>query len=167
MVAKTYQSLEVVGDVYTAKGRAYVQVRTKNGALKQVRWYTEKEYAKMYPDEVKTASKDGDPHFKTQKEVLGFDKGYITIFKGNTYEDKEYFKMNVENIKLSDGNIIQTASTSMGALANDIAGASITITGGTVTSVGNAIQAIADTTFIIGTQNNSYDTTSPVIKGDK
>ena len=68
---------------------------------------------------------------------------------------------------MSGGNVIQTASSSMGALANDIAGASITITGGTVTSVGNAIQAIANTTLIIGTQNNSYDTTSPVIKGDK
>ena len=31
---------------------------------------------------------------KSQKEVLGFSKGFITIFKGNTYEDKEYFKMN-------------------------------------------------------------------------
>lgn len=93
MVAKSYQSLEVVGDVYTSSGRQYVQVRTKNGTLKQVRWYTEKEYAKMYPDEVKSTSHEGDPYFKTQKEVLGFDKGYITIFKGNTFEDKEYFKL--------------------------------------------------------------------------
>ena len=93
MVAKSYQALEVVGDVYTSKGRQYVQVRTKSGVLKQVRWYTDKEYAKMYPDEVKSTSKEGDPYFKTQKEVLGFEKGYITIFKGNTFEDKEYFKL--------------------------------------------------------------------------
>lgn len=94
MVAKSYQALEVVGDVYIVKGRQYVQVRTKNGVLKQVRWYSDKEYAKMYPDDVKNTSKEGDPSFKTQKEILGFDKGYITIFKGNTFEDKEYFKMN-------------------------------------------------------------------------
>ena len=93
MVAKSYQALEVVGDVYTSSGRQYVQVRTKNGTLKQVRWYTEKEYAKMYPDDVKSTSHEGDPYFKTQKEVLGFEKGYITIFKGNTFEDKEYFKL--------------------------------------------------------------------------
>lgn len=92
MVAKSYQALEVVGDVYTSKGRQYVQVRTKSGTLKQVRWYTDKEYAKMYPDEVKT-SKEGNSSFKTQKEVLGFSKGYITIFRGNTFEDKEYFKL--------------------------------------------------------------------------
>ena len=90
MVAKSYQALEVVGDVYIVKGRQYVQVRTKTGALKQVRWYTDKEYAKMYPDEAKPSSNST----KTQKEVLGFDEGYITIFKGNTYEEKEYFKLN-------------------------------------------------------------------------
>ena len=93
MVAKTYQSLEVVGDVYTTNGRQYVQVRTNSGALKQVRWYTDKEYAKMYPNDVASNSKAGDPSFKSQKEVLGFDKGYITIFKGNTFEDREYFKL--------------------------------------------------------------------------
>lgn len=89
MVAKTYQNLEVVGDVYISNGKRYIQVRTKNGTLKQVRWYTEREYAKMYPNEVTETG-----NFKSQKEVLGFEKGYITIFKGNTFEDKEYFKMN-------------------------------------------------------------------------
>ena len=90
MVAKSYQALEVVGDVYTSSGRQYVQVRTKTGALKQVRWYTDKEYAKMYPDDEIAAA----PSTASQREILGFQKGYITIFKGNTYEDKEYFKTN-------------------------------------------------------------------------
>ncbi len=94
MVAKSYQTLEVVGDVYISKGRQYVQVRTKNGDLKQVRWYSEKEYARMYPDEVRTVSEEENPYFKTQKQIFGFDNGFITIFKGNTYEDKEYFKLN-------------------------------------------------------------------------
>lgn len=89
MVAKTYQNLEVVGDVYILNGKRYVQVRMASGALKKVRWYTEKEYLKMYPDAIAPSGK-----MRTQKEVLGFDKGYITIFKGNTFEDKEYFKMN-------------------------------------------------------------------------
>ena len=88
MVAKSFQNLETVGEVYISKGRQYIQVRTKSGIVKAVRWYTDKEYAKMYPDEEQRIQ------FKTQKEVLGFDKGYITIFKGNTYEDKEYFKQN-------------------------------------------------------------------------
>ena len=90
MVAKSYKSLEIIGSPYIANGRQYVKVRTANGNLKQVRWYSEKEYAKMYPnDEIAAA-----PSTASQREILGFQKGYITIFKGNTYEDKEYFKTN-------------------------------------------------------------------------
>lgn len=89
MVAKSYQTLEIVGEPYTSKGRQYVQVRTKNNILKQVRWYSEAEYYKMYPEDKKLAT-----GHQTQKELLGFANGYITIFKGNTYEDKEYFQMN-------------------------------------------------------------------------
>ena len=90
LVAKSFQGLEQIGDIYQVKGRNYIQVKTKTGTIKAVRVYTDKEYAKMYPDDVK----DNGTQLKTQKEVLGFDKGYITIFKGNTFEDKEYFKGN-------------------------------------------------------------------------
>lgn len=44
----------------------------------------------MYPGEVPAATQPLRP----LKEVLGFEKGYITIFKGNTYEDRDYFKLN-------------------------------------------------------------------------
>ena len=92
MVAKSYQSLEIIGKPFSSKGRLYVQVKTKSGVLKTVRWYSEKEYMKMYPND--TTSDTGEfKRIKTQKETLGFEKGYITIFKGNTYEDKEYFQM--------------------------------------------------------------------------
>ena len=93
MVAKSYQSLEIIGQPFITNGRQYVQVRTNSGVLKQVRWYTDREYAKMYPEDVKEMYGD-DPYFKRQKEALGFEKGYITIFKGNTFEDKDYFKLN-------------------------------------------------------------------------
>lgn len=91
MVAKTYQNLPTVGDVYIQNGRKYIQVRTTNGTLKKVRWYSEKEYAKMYPE---SAAKVLAAAMKPPKDILGFEKGYITIFTGNTYEDKEYFKNN-------------------------------------------------------------------------
>lgn len=89
MVAKSYQNLEIVSDVYTVNGRSYVKVRDGKGSVKQVRWYSDKEYARMYgvePDHSK------DPFYKTQKEVLGFKEGYITIFKGDTYAAKEKLK---------------------------------------------------------------------------
>lgn len=92
MVAKSYQNLEIIGEPFSSKGRLYIQVKTKGGILKTVRWYSEKEYLKMYPNDT-IVEKDSFKRIKTQKEVLGFTKGYITIFKGNTYEDREYFQM--------------------------------------------------------------------------
>lgn len=91
MVAKSYQNLEIIGEPFSSKGRLYVQVKTKSDVLKTVRWYSEKEYARMYPNEPEV--KEEFKRLKSQKEVLGFTNGFITIFKGNTYEDKEYFQM--------------------------------------------------------------------------
>jgi hypothetical protein len=90
MVAKSYQNLKVVKEPYMVNGRMYVQVELGNGSAKQVRWYSDAEYKKMYPDAVIDHS--NDPYWKSQKEVLGFKAGFITIFTGNTYENKEWFK---------------------------------------------------------------------------
>lgn len=89
-VAKSYQNLEIVKEPYMVSGRMYVQVKLGNGMPKQVRWYSDKEYAKYYPNEAIPA----DPFKKSQKEALGFVDGFITIFKGNTYPCKEWFKEN-------------------------------------------------------------------------
>ena len=91
MVAKSYQGLEIVSDIYTVNGRTYVKVRLANGADKQVRWYSDSEYERLYGEKV---SKDhsNDPFYKSQKEVLGFKEGYITIFQGDTYSVKETLK---------------------------------------------------------------------------
>lgn len=92
MVAKTFQSLEILDEPHAVSGKPalYVTVRTKTGGTRVVRWYSDKEYAKMYPGEAPAATQPLRP----LKEVLGFEKGYITIFKGNTYEDRDYFKLN-------------------------------------------------------------------------
>ena len=70
------------------------------------------------------------------------------------------------SITMSGGTVNQLASSSMGALENGKSGSRITITGGTVTSVGNAIRNIAGATLTVGTENGTYDVTSPVIQGD-
>ena len=61
-------------------------VRKPTGATKQVRAYTEMEYRKMYPTDIppvvaQTAS---------VKNVLGFQEGYIWIFKGDL-DNAEYW----------------------------------------------------------------------------
>lgn len=86
-VAKSYQELTVCGDPYEKNGRTYVVVECKNGHRKEVRWYTDSEYARMYPDSVPVRKP-----LRSTKEVLGFKEGYITIFKGNTYALLEWFQ---------------------------------------------------------------------------
>ena len=91
-VAKSYAMLTIEEGPYTINGRQYCKVRQKNGGLKQVRWYSDAEYARMYPGVQVTAE---TANWKTQREMLGFDKGYITIFKGDTYSCSEWFKRSI------------------------------------------------------------------------
>ena len=93
MVAKSYQNMEIVHEPFQKNGRMYVEVKTSKGTIKQVRWYTEVEYAKMYPED--KTDKTKDPYYKPQKYVLGFDKGYITIFRGVKEEHEEWFKQSI------------------------------------------------------------------------
>lgn len=81
MVAKTYQNYEKIGEPFQKSKKMYIKVRLKNGNEKDVRWYTPKEYAKMYPEDKAAADKEQ----KSQKEVLGFgEKGYIYLYEGDT-----------------------------------------------------------------------------------
>lgn len=83
-VAKSYTGLEVVEPEYTKNNKTYCKVRTKSGAVKEVRTYTEAEYNKMYPAAAPTIKCN-------QRKMLGFDKGYITIFKGPITQHEHFF----------------------------------------------------------------------------
>ena len=49
MVAKSYQSLKQIGEPYYKNGKQYVVVLNENtGNKREVRWYTESEYVKLY-----------------------------------------------------------------------------------------------------------------------
>lgn len=88
-VAKTYKDWAVDGEPFFENNKCYVYViNPKTEKPRKVRVYSEAAYARMYPEEVKKEV------FKSQKEVLGFIDGYITIFKGNTYPYKDWFKAN-------------------------------------------------------------------------
>lgn len=91
MVAKSYQNMKQLGEPFSEKGKMYVNVQNeKTGTVRKVRWYTESEYAKMYNE------KPNKPkEFKSQKQVLGFENGYITIFKGDTYANLEWFQRSI------------------------------------------------------------------------
>lgn len=93
MVAKSYQGLEVLTEPYKNNNKMYVDIKTKSGLTKRVRWYSQSEYEKMYPDIQGDKSKD--PYYRPQKYVLGFEKGYITIFRGAKEEHEEWFKQSI------------------------------------------------------------------------
>lgn len=86
MVAKSYQNLQQIGEPYTRNGRQYIKVATKSGE-KEVRFYSEDEYYRMYPDETPKNKK-----IKSLKEVLGFEKGYISLFRGEYDEDADFLQ---------------------------------------------------------------------------
>lgn len=89
-VARSYSGFRQVNEPFKKDGKMYVTVVTDKGLQKVVRWYSESEYARMYPEVKKDRSKD--PYYKPQKIVLGFEKGYITIFKGVTEENEWWFR---------------------------------------------------------------------------
>lgn len=84
MVAKTFQDLTQVGDVFIENKRSYVNVRTKTGTLRKVRWYTEQEYARLYPSE-------SNKQLRPLKDVLGFVNGTITVYSGDCEAERDWF----------------------------------------------------------------------------
>ena len=89
MVAKSFQNLKICGEPFNVKGKLYVMVEKTDGSTRRVRWYNEREYARMYPEENQIKQ------IKTPREVFGFgpeEDGYITIFSGDTYTHKDYLK---------------------------------------------------------------------------
>ena len=82
MVAKTYQNYEKIGEPFQKSNKMYIKVRLKNGNEKDVRWYTPREYEKLYPGDKSAAAKERKP----QKDILGFgEKGYIYLYEGNEH----------------------------------------------------------------------------------
>ena len=92
MVAKSFQAFKQLGEPFLEKGKMYVNVQNeKTGTVRKVRWYTEAEYAKMYGEKVDVPASE----FKNQKKILGFENGYVTIFKGDTYANLEWFQRSI------------------------------------------------------------------------
>ena len=85
MVAKSYQAYEILTEPYIKNGRKYVDINYKN-KTKTVRWYSDAEYAKLYPAATAPVAPTVD-----LRNILGFQKGYIAIFKGHVEEYEEYF----------------------------------------------------------------------------
>lgn len=73
--APSFANLERLSEPFEENGKEYILVKTKSGTTRRVRWY-EEPMKKIRP----------------LKEVLGFTKGYITIFKGDTSSLLDWFR---------------------------------------------------------------------------
>ena len=96
-VAKTYQDWPKESQPFQVNNKWYITVRSPKGAPKNVRVYSEKEYKKMYSGEdicgspvPQNGSTEPKPNGPVVKNILGFEKGYIWIFKGDL-ENAEYW----------------------------------------------------------------------------
>ena len=81
-LAKSYQNLPRLSDVYEKNNKQYIKVQLKSGKEKEVRVYSEKEYNKLYPET------NVIKHTKSQKETLGFIDDFIWLVKGDQEELK-------------------------------------------------------------------------------
>lgn len=79
-VAKSYQKFKIDGEPYKVNNRLYVKLETG----KQVRWYSDAEYNRMYPQEHQV--------LRPYSHVLGFIKGYILLVKGDTLSNIEWLR---------------------------------------------------------------------------
>ena len=92
-VAKSYQDWKRECEPFEANGKMYITMRKPTGATKNVRAYTEAEYFKMYPADAPIKQNGSTEPSATKhqvKNVLGFQDGYIWIFKGDL-ENAEYW----------------------------------------------------------------------------
>ena len=87
MVAPSFQKYPTYGEPYEKNGRQYIVIVYPDGHHREVRWY------EQAPAAAGSKSSDGlGKKIRTTKEVLGFTKGYITIFKGDTYALLDWFR---------------------------------------------------------------------------
>lgn len=78
-VAPSFQKLELAGEPFAEGDKEYVYVRYPDGHTRKVRWYEE-----------------APKRIRSVKDVLGFEKGYITIFKGDIKPVEEWFMETAE-----------------------------------------------------------------------
>lgn len=122
-VAKSYQKYEIICEPFTDNGRAYVNIK-KDGSLKTVRWYTDKEYATMYKlpknggASLETVS--SKPSAPIVKDTLGFKNGFITLITGPTEKWEDYLNMSNARYSRVWGWYIISAETVPSNLPDDL-----------------------------------------------
>lgn len=97
-VAKSYANMKVHGEPFMENKRMYVNVMAPKG-LKKVRWYSDAEYRRMYPNEVTENGKRNIMDFNA-RHVFGFGvDGYITIYRDDERLLEQFFEAHHESFR--------------------------------------------------------------------
>ena len=80
--AKSYLQCKRLSAPYTKNGRQYIKIEPRSGGEKEVRWYSDEQFRKLYP------GVDFEPTKLDELHLFGFDDGYITIFTGDLQEEE-------------------------------------------------------------------------------
>lgn len=94
-VAPSFQSMTVMSEVFQKNGKDYIKVKNeKTGTIREVRWYTEKEYEKAYGKKTSNIStKVGERKaWKNLKQCRGFAEGPILVVRNVTKETENWLR---------------------------------------------------------------------------
>ena len=96
-VAKSYQEWEKLTDAYESNGKMYIKLKNPKGAEKEVRAYSETEYRRLYKESPGGFAAQPSVQIKAPtgpvvKNILGFQEGYIWIFKGDLANAEYWFE---------------------------------------------------------------------------
>lgn len=109
-VAPSFQTYKKLTDKpFEKNGKLYVTVEhpnTKNH--RDVRWYTDAEYAKAYG---KKLAETGDEGFEGLKHARGFDNGPILVIRHNRPEDEEWLSQSIARYAMGVGWYIASTDT--------------------------------------------------------
>ncbi len=108
MVAPSYQKFEIVSETFLKNNRWYIKVKNPStNTIKEVRWYTDKEYNKAYGKKQESI-KDG---WQNLKHARGFDNGPILVIRNNTSSDEEWLENSIARYAVSIGWYIISTDT--------------------------------------------------------
>lgn len=110
MVAPSFKEMPIVSEVFDKNGKPYVKVKNeKTGTVREVRWYSETEYAKNYGKKLAETAKDG---WDNLKQIRGFEKGPILVIRGvRTVEDEQWCEQSCARYAVGIGwHIVSTDS---------------------------------------------------------
>lgn len=90
--APSFQDFEFLSEPFVKNNKLYISVRNpKTGNKREVRWYSEEEYAKQFT--IKNAVPDHTKGFPGLKKARGFSKGPILVVRGDKNEDEDWLRM--------------------------------------------------------------------------